>query len=231
MNTNLRLGWTSIVGGALLAGASLVPGLALAADAGKVIDVAGGASMVRDGKTLNLKAGTTLRSGDVLVTGGDGTVQWQTADEGLGVLAPNSRFAIQDYSYQGGGGQAQYEIKSGGYGSVSGMIKSPGYKVVTPAADITIEGTKFKSILCSGNCGDLPDGTYVSVVEGSVTLSNGAGSASGTAGQYLYASGRDSAPRLVDRAPDLLASLTFNFDFEFDADGLADLIERRLSPS
>lgn len=221
----------AIVGAGLLVSV-LVPGVALAGDAGRVVKAEGGVSVLRGNKVENLKTGATLQSGDTLVTGVDGRVQWQTADESLAVLAPNSRFTINQYSYENGAaGEAQYELKSGAFGTISGLIQSPNYKLVTPAADVTVEGTKYKSALCRGNCKGLADGMYVAVVEGKVTVSNGAGSVTGSVGQYVYIASRNSAPVLLNGQPPIFLSLSAEFNFEFDPDGFADIIERPLSPS
>lgn len=232
MNMKFSLRWLTVFAAAALAGGLMFPGMVAAADVGRVVQVAGGVSLQRGTQVENVKAGSILRTGDVLLTGGDGRVQWQTADEAISVLAPNSRFAFQEYSYQsGGGGTSQSEFIKGALSTITGSIQSPGYKVVTPAADITVDGTKYKSIICKGTCGELPDGMYVSVVEGKVTVSNGAGSLTGGVGQFIFVSGRDSAPKFVDVAPKFFASLTVDFDFTFDADGFANIIERPLSPS
>lgn len=227
MNRITQRRWSALLTGAVLVGALVLPGLAEAGSAGRIIGVTGAVSILRDGATLNAKADTVLQSGDTLVTSSDGRVQWQAADEALSALLPNSRFTINECFYPDGA-SAHYELKAGGFGTVSGLIQGPGYKVVTPAADITVEGTKYKALVCSGNCSGLPDGMYVAVIAGKVTVVNGAGSVTGNANQFIHVAGRDAAPRLVDGAPEVLASLSLEFEFEFDADGLAEVIERRL---
>lgn len=235
MMTNTRFSWSATLVGVALVGAALMPGLAAAADAaaGRIIGSAGTVSVIRNGAVIRGKADTTLKTGDILVTGSDGSVQWQSADESLSVIAANSRLVIQEYSYKSGssdGATAHYELKSGGYGTMSGQIQS-GYKLATPAGDITVDGTKFKSVTCNGNCAGVADGTYVAVVEGKVTMSNGAGSASGAAGQVLYASGPNSAPAVVDVSVAVFASFSLNFNVNADVDVPADFIERPVSPS
>lgn len=232
MNKRFCVPGSAALSGALLLCATMLPGLASAAGAGRVLQVEGSVSLTRDKAVVNVKNETRLQSGDVLTTGSNGRVQWQTPDENISLLTPNSRYVIREYSYQGGSeGQSQNELLQGGLGTISGKIQSPGYKVVTPSADITVGGTKYKAVVCNGNCGGLPDGLYVAVTEGSVTVANGAGTLTGSAGQFIFAANRDSAPTLTDGQPGIFLTLSAYFEFEFDADRFADIIERPLSPS
>lgn len=222
-----------------------ISGSALAAGAGRVMKAVGGVSLQRGGEMLSVTAGTSLQSGDILVTVADGRVQWQTPDEGIAALAPNSRFVIEEYSYRNGsshGDTSRYQLMTGGLGVISGFIQSPNYKVTTPAADITVDGTKYKSVICKGNCGKLADGLYVAVAEGKVTVSNNAGSLSGNAGQYIYVANRSSAPSLFGGEVPIFLSLSTDFDFSADfagvghldggghLDGAAPIIERPANP-
>lgn len=202
---------------------------AMASDAGRVTGVSGPVSVVRGSVTHSVKAGSVLQAGDVLVTGDTGSVQWSTPDEGVMALAPNSRLTIQNYEWTGSGGSSHYDLKGGGISVISGDIQSPGYRMSTPAADITVNGTQYKSIVCKGNCAGFADGMYVIVAEGNVTVSNQAGSLSGSAGQVIYVAGPDSAPVLGGKAPTI--AVNFDFDFEVDTEAFGDVIERPLSPS
>lgn len=226
MNTAIR----SLLSIALFCAAAL-PGLGMAADSGHILRVLGAASVIRGNEVLNAKVGTNLKSGDVLVTGADGRVQWQMADESLLVIAPNSRFAIEEYRFQGGqgGATAHYNLQDGGMGTISGLIQSPGYRVETPAGNISIDGTKYKSIFCKGNCKGVADGLYVLVVDGQVTVSNGAGSLTAKTGQTIHTPNSSVAPRFLDGGLSIFLNLSLDFQLEFD--GFEDIIERPLSPS
>jgi hypothetical protein len=235
MNIAIR----SLLSIALLCAASL-PRIGMAADSGHIIKVLGAVSVIRGKEVLNAKVGTNLLTGDVLVTGVDGRVQWQMADESLMVISPNSRFAIEEYQFQGGqgGATARYELRDGGMGTISGLIQSPGYRVDTPAGNISIDGTKYKSIFCKGNCKGVADGLYVLVVDGQVTVSNGGGSLVATTGQTLHTPNQSVAPRLIDGGLSIFLNLSLDFQVELDPNGLKgviersnDIVERSLSPS
>lgn len=204
-----------------------------AADAGHIIRVVGAVSVLRGKEVLNAKVGTNLQSGDVLVTGVDGRVQWQMADESLMVISPDSRFVIEEYRFRGtqGAATATYQLEGGGMGTISGLIQSPGYRVETPVGKISIDGTKYKSIFCKGNCKGVADGLYVLVVDGQVTVSNGAGSLTARTGQTIHTPSRNVAPRLVDGGLSIFINLSLDFQLEIDPDGLQDIIERPISPS
>lgn len=201
-----------------------------AADAGRISGVDGPVTIVRGADKLNAKVGTVLQPGDVVVTGDTGRVRWNTMDEGVMTLSHSSRLAIDSYSFREGEGSSHYNLKGGGVSVVSGSIQAPGYKLSTPVADITVNGTQYKSIFCKGNCPGFADGMYVVVTEGRVTVSNGAGSLVGTAGQSIFVAGPDVAPALVDGAPRIVAAFDFDFDVDFEGD-FGDVIERQLSPS
>lgn len=214
-----------LIARAVLIGAVLFSSLAAAADAGRVISAAGGVSLIRGGAKLGLENGTVLQAGDVLLTGSDGKVQWQSADEGWMVLSADSRFTIHDYAWSGGAGKSEYELESGRFGTISGLIQSPAYRVTTPLADIAIKGTQYKSVLCKASCDGFADGLYVAVVEGEVTVSNSEGKLEGNAGTFIFVSGKNKAPIFVKKAPKVLASLSFELDFAVDHGGLDRVIE------
>ena len=201
----------------------------LAAEAGSVSGVNGPVSVLRGTTVINARVGTPLQTGDVLVTGDGGNVRWSTPDEGMMALSSNSRLAIESYAWGSGEGSSHYQLRGGGVSVISGEIQAPGYKLSTPAADLTINGTKYKSIVCKGSCPGFADGMYVIVSEGSVTVSNKAGTLSGSAGQAIFVAGPDSAPVLVDGAP--VVAVNFDLDFQLDQDAFGDIIERQLSPS
>ena len=78
-----------------------------------------------------------------------------------------------------------------------------------PAATIGIRGTIFEVKICAsnrdgladGNCGNLDDGIYFFVPEGSISVSNSSGSQTLVVGQYAYAKDINSAPVLLPGNP------------------------------
>ena len=99
-----------------------------------------------------------LQAGDLLVTGAQGRVQWMSRDESVMALAPNSRLTINLYSWGDGEDASHYSLKGGGIGVISGEIQAPAYKLSTEAAEVTVNGTQYKSVVCAGNCAGFPSG-------------------------------------------------------------------------
>ncbi|HSW12633.1 MAG TPA: hypothetical protein VLI06_07305 [Solimonas sp.] len=222
----------------LVLGAGLLSTAVQAGDAGRVVLAEGGVSVTRDGRMLPVRQGTVLMAGDVVGTSVDGGhVEWQAGDEAYFSLNRGSSFKIQEFSADEGG-RATYSLERGLYAAISGTIKTPDrHWVETEAARIEVNGTKYKSAACKGNCrtrngGSIADGTYVGVDEGQVTMSNRAGKLTLGAGQFGYAASPNTAPVLLEGPPDIFlgAEAGFDFDFEFNIDpGL--VIERPASPS
>ena len=75
-----------------------------------------------------------------------------------------------------------------------------------PTATIGIRGTHFGALFCQGgNCADVPtvsgkapaDGLHVDVASGAISLTNSAGTAEFTAGQFAYLPSANVLPELV----------------------------------
>jgi len=202
--------------------ALVVASSAFAGPAGSIVSANGAASVVSRGSALPAATGRTVGSGDALVTGSDGRIQVQTADEAVLVVTPNSRLRVENYNYAAGqrDGAARYRLDSGAVGTLSGLIQSQ-YALDTPAGQMTIHGTKFGTVVCASTCGGAPAGTYLAVVDGAVTFTNQGGALTGTAGQYLYAPDNRTAPVLTTVVPNLLLAANFDFTFSFDTERLA----------
>jgi len=123
--------------------------VALAAgDAGQVKTVKGAASVVRNGNELPATAGMTILESDTLVTGVDGSLGVTMADNCLLSLGPNSRLAIDQYSFNSTthAGKFDASLAKGSLAVVSGkMVKqSPdAMRVHTPATVMAVRGTDF----------------------------------------------------------------------------------------
>jgi hypothetical protein len=218
-------------------------GVAQAADAGRVVALRGGVSVVRDGQIVPIQKGDLLRGGDILTTDVDGRVQWQMTDESYFGLKPDSRFTISDYQFDGAAdaGKSSYLLTRGGVSTLTGKIKSPGYALRTSAAGISVLGTRYKSAICKGDCktkgGLLPDGMYVGVDEGIVLVANRMASLSLKAGQYAYVKDANTAPALLDGPPAIFLEADLEFEAEVEVNpGNAierpgEIIEDPASPS
>lgn len=210
----------------------------IAADAGRILSTEGAVSIQRGQTKVAVKAGSLLESGDVLTTGQNGRVQWLTPDESIVGLAPQSTLSIAEYTWNKGSGTSRYQLAGGAVGVVSGEIQAPAYQLSTPMATLTVNGTKYRSVLCVGNCPGFADGQYVGVTEGKVTVSNSGGSLVATEGEVVFIGGVGAAPVQVSGMPSVTVFQNTDFNFNEDAPGelierarQGRIVERALSPS
>lgn len=217
--------------------AALAPGLAAAADAGRIIAVSGEATVLRNGQRLPVQKNLVLLSGDTVTTGEGGRVRWQMSDESYFSLTPKSKFRIDDYAMAGNqSGKAFYQLQDGGVATLSGLIKSPeSYRMQTPAARISVQGTRYRSAFCT--CKNqvrkgtpLENGLYLGVDEGTVVVANSAGSLSVKAGQYAFAADDKTAPRLLHKKPSILEDADFDLDVEVRAEADVGVLPGRPVP-
>ena len=162
------------------------------------------------GEIRDLIKGGPVYSGEVIITAASSYVNVEFTDGGRVLLRPQSRFSIEHYQYAGtasaqpitpAGQPAQQEgaffrLLKGGFRAVSGLIghtRREDYSVQTPVATIGIRGTDYEVRYCNGDCGDVTpapkDGLYAGVQSGAIALTNQGGTATTTAGQYVFISG------------------------------------------
>lgn len=173
------------------------------AGAGKVLFVSGNVKAV-DNKGLSrpLHQGDEVNEGDALVTT-SGQVQIRFRDGGLVALMPDSTLRIEQYRYRGlpdGRESSVLILERGGMRSVTGLIgkEDPeAYRLGTPLTTTAIEGESYKARLCSEACQADEQGLYITTTSGSLRLSNDAGAVTLAAGQTVYVTASDVAPRLV----------------------------------
>lgn len=95
----------------------------------------------------SLRRRANIFSVDSIVTGVDSKAQFSMSDGGVITLKANTELKISEYSFDKNTeeGSAALEIVSGGFRSVSGLIKKSGgdYQVKTPIGSIGIRGTHF----------------------------------------------------------------------------------------
>ena len=93
----------------------------------------------------------------------------------------------------------------GGMRAVTGLIGKRGnqdsYKLMTDTAVSGIRGTIYEYKICEGNCGSVPNGLYLFVLEGRINVSNAAGSQNLSAGQYEYVPTATSVPQILPGNP------------------------------
>lgn len=200
--------------------ALLMPLLAAAAPAGRVLLAAGEVVVIRDGRALRLATGAPIESRDVLRTGRDGHLQVRLTDDSLIALKPDSALSLERYRFEGtadGTENALFRLLKGGFRTVTGLIgrtNRDAYRVNAGIATIGIRGTAYALALCDGgNCVDAggrpaPDGLYGTVTDGRIAATNGAGSGTFGIGDTFFTRGRDAPfQRLMTPPPFLAARL------------------------
>ena len=147
--------------------------LASAAEAGKVIYVAGHAGIGDRVAAL----GAPVQEGDLLTTGADGYVYVKTIDNGLFILRPNTRARIVAYhvdTQNPANTRIKLELLSGVARSRSGeavKLARQNFRFNTPVAAIGVRGTDFTVFTDQ-------DTSRVAVIDGGITVSGFAGACS-----------------------------------------------------
>ena len=131
----------------LLAGV-LVPLPAVAQEAGHVKVAKGTVQIERAGQKVPAAVGAVVQAGDVVTTGGDGSVGITFLDNSLLSAGPNSVLAIDRFAFDSTTHQGSFEsrLQKGTLAVVSGKLakQSPdAMKVRTPAAVLGVRGTEF----------------------------------------------------------------------------------------
>jgi hypothetical protein len=140
-----RFGLALVVVAALGAGAA--PAVAQEA-AGHVKVAKGSVQIERAGQKVPAPVGAVVQAGDVVTTGGDGSVGITFLDNSLLSAGPNSVLAIDRFAFDSTTHQGSFEssLKKGTLAVVSGKLakQSPdAMKVKTPAAVLGVRGTEF----------------------------------------------------------------------------------------
>lgn len=161
-----------------------------------------------DGTTRALSIKSTVEQGDLLVTEKQTFARIKFTDEGEMILRPNTQFKITSYNYNKSAPKkdsAVFNLGKGGIRSITGMIGKRGdqdsYKVITPSAVAGVRGTTYECKICAGNCGSLPNGLYLFVLDGIINVSNKGGSQNVGAGQYVYVQAMTTAPKILPGNP------------------------------
>jgi VCBS repeat-containing protein len=135
---------------------------------GRVEQVAGNATIVRNGVAITANQGDVVRKGDVVQTGGDGMIAVLFSDGSTFSLSANARMVLNDFVFQSGGSNnsALISLVQGTIGFVAGQVAKTGdMRVETPVATMGIRGTAVL-VEISANDGQTkfsvlvePDGT------------------------------------------------------------------------
>jgi hypothetical protein len=153
-----------------------------------------------DGSSKLLAVSSPVEEGDVLVTAQATYARVKFTDGSEVTLRPNSQLRIDGYAFEDAQPQRDSFVASllkGGLRTVTGLIgkrKSDAYRMQTVTATIGIRGTGYGAQLCQGDCGDLrtvggkvpPDGLHVDVFDGTISVTNGAGTLLFTRGDFGF---------------------------------------------
>jgi len=189
---------------ALVAAALQLPAPALAGAAGEVTHLSGAlVAQKPDGQSRILSVKSSINEGDVLATADNSYARVKFTDGTEAVLRPSSQVKIDRFNFEEQKPQADGMVLSllkGGLRAVTGLLgkRNPAnMRVATPSATIGIRGTQFGVQQCSNDCAGLPDGLYVDVADGIVTVTSKVGSVVVTLGEFAYVLNADSIPTLV----------------------------------
>jgi FecR protein len=186
---------------------------AQAAEAGKIIFVAGSASVAGQPAV----DGTAVQEGQMLSTGADGFLYIKTVDSGLFILRPNTQARIAAYQVDEknpANTHVKFELLSGVARSKSGnAVKQArqNFRFNTPVAAIGVRGTDFTVFTDN-------DTSRVAVISGAIVMSGfggacnagGTGPCEGGASRELSAAQRglllqvrrgQAAPQLLQGSP------------------------------
>lgn len=143
------MGHTLLILAAVLAVAfGPAPARAAGEDIGQVKVARGTVRIMRDERELPATPGTRVRTGDVVVTGPDGSAGIAFADNSLLSIGPGSRLTLDRFVFDPTTHAGAFEstLGQGTLAAVSGSIakRTPdAMRVRTPAATLGVRGTEF----------------------------------------------------------------------------------------
>jgi len=129
----------------------------------------------QDGQQRTLKRRSKVFSGDVIRTGGNGSVQLRFVDKALMTIKASSEMNISNYvlGSKDNNEQAIMRLVKGGFRTITGAIgkgDKTAYRVYTPAASVGIRGTNYE-------VQQEASGSFVmAVYTGGISVTNDAGS-------------------------------------------------------
>ncbi|MES2509209.1 MAG: FecR family protein [Pseudomonadota bacterium] len=176
----------------------------MAEPAGRVLALAGSATIARGGQQLPLMAGAMVESGDTLSVGDKSTLQVRFTDESVVALRANSEFRIENYRYDKNADtdRSLLGLIRGGMRTITGLIgksNQKSYAVQTATSTIGIRGTHFSVVSCNNDCTRPdgtrePNGTFGGVTDGRITVSNQSGSRDFGQQDYFHVPSANAPP-------------------------------------
>ncbi len=181
---------------------------ALAAQAGKIVFVAGNVTLEASHRPL--QRGDTLNTGDTVVTAAGARAQLLMGDGARIALRSGSRFRIDAFelgaavrnpaatAVAASTGRSLSTLLSGGFHTASGSIGKAdpsAYEVRVPVGTLGIRGTDYVAVYCRSDCTDAPglkpgepvrDGLYLGVYSGSIVFRGGDLEVVVAAGEFVF---------------------------------------------
>jgi hypothetical protein len=183
-----------------------------AATAGQITHLSGTLSAKRaDGTSKLLSVKSEVLEGDTLGTESETYARIKFVDGGEVVLRPGTQLKIENYTYNAAKPESDNVVMSmfkGGLRAVTGLLGKRSREKVsfqTETATIGIRGTHFGALLCQSDCGGVPttggqpppNGLHVDVTNGSISMSNRAGTVQINAGQFGFVANPNTPPAIV----------------------------------
>ena len=115
---------------------------------GRVETASGSCTVVRNGVSVVLNAGDTVRKGDVVVTSSSSAVAIVFTDGTTFTLSANARMVLDEFVYADGGSDntASISLVQGTFSFLAGQVAKTGnMKIDTPVATMGIRGTAVKA--------------------------------------------------------------------------------------
>jgi hypothetical protein len=164
-----------------------------------------------DGKEKLLAVKSEINEGDTLSTQDETYARIKFIDGGEIVLRPNSQFKVENYRYEEAKPESDnifVSLLKGGLRAATGLVGKRNKEKIaykTPTATIGIRGTHFGALYCQGDCGKvktpanrpLADGLHLDVATGIVSVTNPAGTADFSAGQFGYVRDANTPPQIL----------------------------------
>lgn len=154
-----------------------------------------------DGTTKVLGAQSQVDSGDTLVAEKNTYAQIRFIDNSEITLRPGTTFRIENFAYDAARPQADsaaFSLVKGGLRSITGLLgqrNKEKFSLKTPGATIGIRGTTFVAQWVDTAQPDAPaPGLHVTVLDGTIVVTNGGGTLDVPAGQSGFAAGPGQAP-------------------------------------
>ena len=154
----------------------------------------------RTERARHINAGDAFESGVSISTGARSSVVLRFQDGQTVVLASNATFRVKTFAFnptEPAKGQILFELVKGGARFVTGSIGESnrgGWQLVTPSANVMVDGTDFFAV--------IEQGLYAHVNAGAVTLANSAGTVTLPAGGTAFVAGEAAVPVSATAVPD-----------------------------